>query len=373
MKIGIICYPTYGGSGVVATELGLALAERGHTVHFFSSARPFRLRAFQPNVYFHEVPVVHYALFEHTPYTLTISSTLYETAQMHGIDVIHAHYAIPHAAAAYMAREMGGGKPPIVTTLHGTDITLVGSHPAYAPVVKFTIDQSERVTAVSQYLAEATRQLIGVTRDIRVIPNFVDTELYRRGQCTLDRKVFAPEKEPIIAHVSNMRPVKRLGDLMTAFIKLRRRMKAKMLLVGDGPERARAEMQARDGGVLDDVLFLGNQVEIHEILSVADVYCLPSETESFGLSALEAMACEVPVVATRVGGLPEVVADGECGYLVECGNTEELAQRLWELCANAELRVRMGKAARERALALFPRDKVVSQYESVYRELTERK
>jgi N-acetyl-alpha-D-glucosaminyl L-malate synthase BshA len=369
MKIGIICYPTYGGSGVVATELGLALAERGHTVHFFSSARPFRLRSFRPDVYFHEVPVVHYALFEHTPYTLTLSSTLYETVQMYGIDVIHAHYAIPHAAAAYMARQMGGGKPPIVTTLHGTDITLVGSHPAYAPVVKFTIDQSERVTAVSRYLAEATRELIGVTRDIRVIPNFVDTEVYQRGLRTLDRKVFAPENEPIVAHVSNMRPVKRLGDLMTAFIKLRRRIKAKMLLVGDGPERARAEMQAQRGGVLDDVLFLGNQVEIHEILSVADVYCLPSETESFGLSALEAMACEVPVVATRVGGLPEVVSDGECGYLVECGNTEELSQRLWELCANPELRVRMGKAARARALELFPRDKIVSQYESVYREL----
>ena len=219
-------------------------------------------------------------------------------------------------------------------------------------------------------MAEATRERIGVTREIRVIPNFVDTEIYQRGQCELDRKVFAPDDEPIIVHVSNMRPVKRLGDLMTAFIKLRRRMKAKMLLVGDGPERARVEMQAHRGGVLDDVLFLGNQMEIREILSIADVYCLPSETESFGLSALEAMACEVPVVASRVGGLPEVVADGECGYLVECGNTEELSQRLWELCANRELARAMGRAARARAVELFPRDKIVSQYESLYCELT---
>lgn len=369
MKIGIICYPTYGGSGVVATELGLALAERGHEIHVFSSARPFRLRAFQPNVFYHEVPVVHYALFEHTPYTLTISSTLFETVRMHGIDVIHAHYAIPHAAAAYLARQMGGGKPPIVTTLHGTDITLVGSHPAYAPVVKFTIDQSDSVTAVSKYLADATKELIGVTRDITVIPNFVDTEFYKREHCTIKRSVFAPEEVPIVLHVSNMRPVKRLGDLVTAFIKLRRRMNVKMLLVGDGPERARAEMQAHRGGVLEDVLFLGNQVDIREILSLADVYCLPSETESFGLSALEAMACEVPVVATRVGGLPEVVEDGESGYLVELGNTEQLSQRLWELCSNRNRRVEMGKAARERAARNFPLEKIVAEYETVYRQL----
>jgi N-acetyl-alpha-D-glucosaminyl L-malate synthase BshA len=369
MKIGIVCYPTYGGSGVVATELGLALAERGHEVHVFSNARPFRLHTFTPNVYFHEVPVVHYALFEHTPYTLTISSTLYEAVVMHRLDVIHAHYAIPHAAAAWMARQMCGGRPPIVTTLHGTDITLVGSHPAYAPVVKFTIDQSDAVTAVSHYLAEATRERIGVTRAIRVIPNFVDGETYQRQTRSASRDLFAPDGQPIIAHISNMRPVKRLSDIITAFVKLRRRIKARLLLVGDGPERARAEMEARRGGVHEDVFFLGNQVDIADLLSIADVYFLPSETESFGLSALEAMACEVPVVATRVGGLPEVVADGETGFLCDVGNTEQMSQRLWELGMNRALRDRMGRAARARALELFPKDKIVEQYESVYFEM----
>jgi L-malate glycosyltransferase len=369
MNIGIICYPTYGGSGVVATELGEALAQRGHKIHLFSTARPFRLSGFTPNVFFHEVPVVHYALFEHTPYTLTLSSTLYEAIEFYGLDVIHAHYAIPHAASAYLAKQMGGGRPPIVTTLHGTDITLVGSHPAYAPVVKFTIDQSDCVTAVSQSLADETRERIGVTREIRVIPNFVDLEVYKRRDGEVDRTVFAPDGEPLIAHVSNFRPVKRMEDVVTAFIKLRRQIKCRMLLVGDGPDRNRAEIAAHRGGVQDDILFLGNQVDVPDLLSVADAYLLPSETESFGLSALEAMACEVPVVATRVGGLPEVVADGECGFLCEVGDTDAMAERLRQLLTQPELSRRMGKAARQRALDLFPLDKVVSQYEEVYKEL----
>ena len=319
MKIGIVCYPTFGGSGVVATELGLALADRGHQIHVFSSARPFRLPGFQPNVFFHEVPVVHYSLFEHTPYTLTLASTLYEAFALHQLDLIHAHYAIPHAAAAYMAKQMTGGELPIVTTLHGTDITLVGSHPAYAPVVKFTIDQSDRVTAVSRHLADETRERIGVEREIQVIPNFVDGTLYQRRDGCVAKRYFAPDCEPLIVHISNFRPVKRIRDLIAAFIKVRRQCSCKLVLVGDGPERARAEMDARAGGVLDDVMFLGNQVAVSDVLEIADIYFLPSETESFGLSALEAMACEVPVVATNVGGLPEVVADGETGYLVPAG------------------------------------------------------
>jgi L-malate glycosyltransferase len=368
MKIGIICYPTYGGSGVVATELGLALAGRGHDVHIFSSARPFRLSGFTPGVYFHEVPVVHYSLFEHTPYTLTLSSTLYESHALHGLDVIHAHYAIPHAASAYMAREMGGGKPPIVTTLHGTDITLVGSHPAYAPVVKFCIDQSNAVTAVSRDLARDTRLLIGVTREITVVPNFVDGEIYKR-HCGLHREFFAPRAEPIIAHISNFRPVKRISDLLAAFIIVRKRMPCRLLLVGDGPERTRIEREAVSAGVIEDVLFLGNQTNIPELLSVADAYCLPSETESFGLSALEAMACETPVVGSRAGGLPEVVMDGETGYLVEVGNVAELAERLYQIVSNKELRDKLGRKARERALTLFPQDKIVAQYEELYRQI----
>jgi len=370
MKIGIVCYPTFGGSGVVATELGLALSDRGHEVHFFSNARPFRLPGFKPGVFFHEVPVVHYALFDHTPYTLTLSSTLYEVYELHQLDVIHAHYAIPHAASAYLAKQMAGGTLPIVTTLHGTDITLVGSHPAYAPVVKFTIDQSDRVTAVSEDLARETRELIGVTRDIRVIPNFINPELYERRDGWEFKKFFTPNHEPIILHISNMRPVKRIPDLIQAFIKVRQKIPARMLIVGDGPERARAELDARDGGVLDDIFFLGNQLAVRDLLSIADVYFLPSETESFGLSALEAMASEVPVVATRVGGLPEVVTDGESGYLVPVGDTDEMARRLVELAGNSELRHRMGRAARERAVRLFPIDKVVGMYEDLYREVT---
>lgn len=370
MKIGIVCYPTFGGSGVVATELGMALADRGHEVHFFSNARPFRLPGFKPRVLFHEVPVVHYSLFDHTPYTLTLASTLYEVYELHQLDVIHAHYAIPHAAAAYLAKQMTGGKLPIVTTLHGTDITLVGSHPAYAPVVKFTIDQSDRVTAVSQDLARETRELIGVTKDIRVIPNFVNPDSYQHREGCEFKQFFAPNCEPLILHISNFRPVKRIPDLIKAFIKVREKIPARMLLVGDGPERGRAELEARDGGVLEDVFFLGNQVAVSDLLSIADVYFLPSETESFGLSALEAMASEIPVVATRVGGLPEVVSDGESGYLVPVGDTDEMARRIIELSTNGDLRRKMGKAARARAVEIFPLDKIVSMYEDVYEEVT---
>lgn len=369
MKIGIICYPTYGGSGVVATELGLALAERGHEIHFFSTARPFRLGAFRPGVYFHEVPVVHYSLFEHTPYTLTLSSTLYETIKQHGLDVIHAHYAIPHAAAAYLAKQMGGGQPPVVTTLHGTDITLVGSHAAYAPVVKFTIDSSDRATAVSRFLADTTCKSIGVTREIRVIPNFVCKTIYRRIERPVLRELLAPGGMPVLLHISNFRPVKRVHDLLHAFIEVHKHQRCRLLLVGDGPERARAEQIAQEAGVFEDVLCLGNQTEIVELLSIADVYCLPSETESFGLSALEAMACEVPVVASRVGGLPEVVADGETGYLFEMGNPQEMAERILKLCGDPQRRREMGQAARERAITLFPQDKIVGEYEALYKEI----
>jgi L-malate glycosyltransferase len=369
MKIGIVCYPTYGGSGVVATELGLALALRGHEVHFFSNARPFRLTGFKPNVYYHEVPVVQYALFDHTPYTLTLASTLFEAFELQQLDLVHAHYAIPHAAAAYLAKQMTGGRLPVVTTLHGTDITLVGSHPAYAPVVKFTIEQSDRVSAVSAHLAAETRDLIGVITDIRVIPNFVDGSLYKRHSDCSAQSFFAPNGEPLITHISNFRPVKRIQDVIATFIKVRRECRCRMLLVGDGPERARAEMDARAGGVLPDVLFLGSQEAVSDLLEISDIYFLPSETESFGLSALEAMACEVPVVATHVGGLPEVVADGETGYLLPVGDTDGMAARILELARDGERRRAMGRAARVRALDLFPLDKVVSAYEALYREV----
>jgi L-malate glycosyltransferase len=373
MNIGIVCYPTHGGSGVVASELGLALAARGHNVHFFSTARPFRLPGFKPNVYFHEVPVVHYSLFEHTPYTLTISSTLYEAAELHGLDVIHAHYAIPHAAAALMAKQMGGGQPPVVTTLHGTDITLVGSHPAYLPTVRWAINESDAVTAVSHHLADETRSRIGVTRDLDVVYNFVDGEIYKRQPCSVERKLFSQQGEPLIMHISNFRPVKRIGDLIEAFIKVRKRARCRMLLIGDGPERARAEQDAQRAGVLSDVVFLGNQVAVNELLGIADIYFLPSENESFGLSALEAMASEAPVVATNIGGIPEVVTDGETGFLCDLGDTDTMAERILRLVEDEELRKRMGTAARRRALTEFPQEKIVPQYEAIYARVAGRR
>lgn len=368
MKIGIILYPTYGGSGVVATELGVALASRGHEVHFFSSSRPFRLPQFQPNTFFHEVPVVQYALFEHPPYTLTLSTTLFEAIQHYGIELIHSHYAIPHATAAYLAQQMNDGRPPIITTLHGTDITLVGSHPAYAPVVRFTLDQSNRVTAVSQFLAKETCKRINFCGEVNVVPNFIDTEYYKRTTCHISKQTFAPNGEPLLLHISNFRPVKRIQDIVNAFIKVRRQTPCRLLLAGDGPERSAAEQTARSAGVMNDVMFLGNQPVVVDLLSLADIYFVPSETESFCLSALEAMSCEVPVVATRVGGIPEVVADGECGFLTNVGDTDDMAARILHLIEHPTAAREMGRAGRMRAIEHFKMETIVSRYELLYQE-----
>jgi len=366
MKIGIILYPTYGGSGIVATELGCALAVRGHEVHFFSTARPFRLPAFQENVYFHEVPVVGYDLFENTPYTLTLASTLHNAVKMYNLDVLHAHYAIPHATAAYLAREMNGGLPPVITTLHGTDITLVGAHPAYAPVVKFTIEQSDAVTAVSHDLARETRTNIGYMGETKVIYNFIDTELYKRDNCVSRRDWLAPPDEPIILHISNFRPVKRIPDIIAAFAKVREQVKAKLVLAGDGPMRSNAELQARELGLQGEVRFLGKQTGLIDLLSVSDVYMLPSNKESFGLSALEAMSCEMPVVGYDVGGLPEVVIHGESGFLHPVGDIDGMTASVLRLLKDTDLRKTMGQAGRRRAEEVFHIDTIIPQYEKLY-------
>jgi N-acetyl-alpha-D-glucosaminyl L-malate synthase BshA len=366
MRIGIILYPTYGGSGVVATELGVALAMRGHEVHFFSTARPFRLPAFQENAYFHEVPVVGYDLFENTPYTLTLSSTLFDAFKMYNLDVLHAHYAIPHATAAYLAREMNGGLPPVITTLHGTDITLVGSHPAYAPVVKFTLEQSNAVTAVSHELVQETRQNINYQGDIRVIYNFIDTEIYKRDNCVQRRDWLAAVDEPIILHISNFRPVKRIPDIIAAFAKARESVKAKLVLVGDGPIRSSAEMQVRELGLQGEVRFLGKQTGLIDLLSVGDIYMLPSNKESFGLSALEAMSCEMPVVGYDVGGLPEVVTKNETGFLHPVGDVDGLAKSILQLVKDKDLRKQMGQAGRRRCEEIFHIDTILPQYEKLY-------
>ncbi|MBK6765495.1 MAG: N-acetyl-alpha-D-glucosaminyl L-malate synthase BshA [bacterium] len=366
MRIGIILYPTYGGSGIVATELGCALAVRGHEVHFFSTARPFRLPAFQENVYFHEVPVVGYDLFENTPYTLTLASTLHNCVKMYGLDVLHSHYAIPHATAAYLAREMHGGLPPVITTCHGTDVTLVGAHPAYAPVVKFTLEQSNAVTAVSHDLARETRENIGYTGHTNVIYNFIDTEAYKRDLCVMRRDWLAPTDEPIILHISNFRPVKRIPDIISAFSKVRQNVKAKLVLVGDGPERSIAELQVRQLGLQGEVRFLGKQTGLIDLLSVGDIYLLPSNKESFGLSALEAMSCEMPVVGYDVGGLPEVVIKNETGFLHPVGDIDGLAASALKLVEDTELRRAMGSAGRRRAQEVFHIDSIIPQYEKLY-------
>ncbi len=368
MRIGIILYPTYGGSGVVATELGVALAMRGHEVHFFSTSRPFRLPAFQQNTYFHEVPVVGYDLFENTPYTLTLSSTLFDAFKMYKLDVLHAHYAIPHATAAYLAREMNGGLPPVITTLHGTDITLVGAHPAYAPVVKFTLEQSNAVTAVSHDLARETCANIHYCGEIQVIYNFIDTELYKRDMCVQRRDWLAPADEPIILHISNFRPVKRIPDIIAAFANVRKQVKAKLVLVGDGPARSNAEIEVRRLGLQADVRFMGKQTGLIDLLSVGDIYLLPSNKESFGLSALEAMSCEMPVVGYDVGGLPEVVVKGETGFLHPVGDVEGLTASILQLVKDKDMRLEMGQAGRRRCQEIFHIDQIIPQYEKLYLE-----
>src|SRR5580700_7501296 len=316
MKIGITCYPTYGGSGVVATELGMELAARGHEVHFISYALPVRLDAAKENIVFHEVEVTNYPLFEHAPYTLTLAVKLLEVANSAGLDLLHVHYAIPHSISALLARMMAAPKRlPFITTLHGTDITLVGNDRSFLPITKFSIEQSDGVTAISHYLKQRTLEEFDIKHPIEVIPNFVNCDLYCRKDDPALRAEWAPEGEPILMHLSNFRPVKRLTDVVEMFAKVREKMRAKLVLIGDGPDRGAAEYLVRKKKLARDVHFLGKQDRVYQFLSEADLFLLPSDMESFGLAALEAMACEVPVVATNVGGLPEVVEHGVDGYL----------------------------------------------------------
>ena len=369
LRIGITCYPTYGGSGVVASELGLQLARLGHEIHFISYDRPFRIPAYQERVYFHKVQVVEYPLFQYPPYSLALTSKMVEVANLVQLDLLHVHYAVPHTASAYMAKQMLEGKIKIVTTLHGTDITLVGSNPNYMPIIRYSLEHSDGITAVSEYLRSETIETFRVTTPIEVIPNFVDTQVFGRKREISKRKVFAPNGEKIVMHLSNFRPVKRLGDIVDAFALVHKEIPSKLLLVGDGPERYRAEQQIREHNIGEDVIFVGKQEAIVELFSVADVYFLPSETESFGLSALEAMSCQVPVVATRVGGLSEVVIHGETGFLCSVGDVHEMAEAIKMLLQNDRKRKAMGKAARDRAISLFNINDIVGKYESYYCKL----
>lgn len=374
MKIGITCYPTYGGSGAVATELGLMLADRGHEIHFVTYDQPFRLGGFRERVYFHEVEMAGYPLFEHPPYSLALAVALHDAARKYELDLVHMHYAIPHAASAFLAREMLEGERDlkIVTTLHGTDITLVGLHPSFQAITQFSILKSNGLTAVSEYLKRETVRDFAVPADrIEVIPNFVDTELFRPGREPCHRASLAPGGEKIVMHVSNFRAVKRLEDVVEVFARIREKVSARLVLVGDGPDRPRAVQRADALGVRDDVTFLGKHASVEDLLSCADLFLLPSENESFGLAALEAMASGAPVIASDAGGLPEVIEHGVSGYLLPIGDVEGMAEAGIRLLTDEAHHAAVASAARTRTIERFSSDRVVSLYEAHYRRVIE--
>jgi len=368
MKIGIVCYPTYGGSGVIATELGKALAARGHQIHFISYAQPMRLDEYLDNVSYHEVEMASYPLFEFPLYTPALASKIVEVARFEKLDLVHAHYAIPHAISAYLAREILRTHLKVITTLHGTDITLVGLEPSFLPVMKFSIEQSDGVTAVSRFLREKTTTNYNIDKDIRVIPNFVDTGKYRRVDNPEVRAKFAPPEERVLIHVSNFRLVKRVQDVIRIFGEVRKKVPSRLLLVGDGPERSACEILTREMNLQQHVRFLGKQLELVPILSSADLMLMPSQSESFGLSALEAMACGVPVISSSVGGLPELQVHGETGYIAEIGDIDRMAKYAVDLLTNDVKRRQFGNAGRTRAVENFDVRKIVSMYEEYYKE-----
>lgn len=340
MKIAIVCYPTFGGSGVVATELGLELAHRGHEIHFITYRQPVRLALLNPNVHYHEVNVPEYPLFHYQPYELALSSKLVDMVKLYKIELLHVHYAIPHAYAGYMAKQMlkdEGIIIPMVTTLHGTDITLVGNHPFYKPAVNFSINQSDVVTSVSQSLKDDTYNFFNINKEIHVIPNFIELDKTRNESLiSCQRSVMAQKEERIITHISNFRRVKRIPDIIKIFYKIQEKIPAKLMMVGDGPEKAKAEQLCSDLGIADKVIFFGNSNEIDQILSYSDLFLLPSETESFGLAALEAMAWSVPVISSNSGGLPEVNFDGISGYLSNVGDVDSMAQNALKILTDEE-------------------------------------
>ncbi len=367
MKIGITCYPTYGGSGVVATELGLELAARGHEIHFISYAMPVRMTEASERIHFHEVEVMNYPLFDHPPYALALATMMYNVAVSESLDLLHVHYAIPHSVSAYLARAMLlPRKLPFVTTLHGTDITLVGIDRSYLPITRFSIEESDAVTAISEYLRQVTVKEFEIRRPVELIPNFVNCDVFQPPDGKSRREEFARAGEKVLVHLSNFRPVKHVPDVIAIFDLVRREMPAKLLMIGDGPDRASAEWMVRQKGLTRDVIFFGKQNQVHELLNCADVLLLPSELESFGLAALEGMACGVPAICSRVGGVAEVIRDGVEGYLVAARDVKTMAARALDILTNAERRAQMGKAARERALSQFCSNNIIPLYEKLY-------
>jgi len=374
MKIGIVCYPTFGGSGVVATELGKALADRGHQVHFVTYNQPARLDLFSENLFYHEVSVSNYPLFDFPPYELALASRLVDVVRFEKLDILHVHYAIPHASAAFMAKQIlltYGIYIPVVTTLHGTDITLVGRDRTFKPVVTFSINKSDGVTAVSEHLRSDTYQFFEIENDIKVIPNFIDLTRFSLKPKDHFKKAIAPFGEKIIIHTSNFRKVKRTDDVIRIFAKLIKRIPAKLLMVGDGVERSRCEQLSRDLEVSNDIRFLGKQDAIEEILSVSDLFLMPSESESFGLAALEAMACKVPVISSNAGGLPELNVDGETGFLKDAGDVDGMAEKAIYILEDETRLQQFKNNALERAKQ-FDLANILPAYENYYVEVIER-
>jgi N-acetyl-alpha-D-glucosaminyl L-malate synthase BshA len=366
MNIGITCYPSLGGSGVVATELGKLLAERGHNVHFITSSMPFRLGKFHPNIFYHEVEVNHYDVFKYPPYDLTLANRMAQVARNEKLDLLHVHYAVPHALCAYLAKQMVGEGLKIVTTLHGTDITVLGYDSSLSDMIRFGIEQSDLVTAVSKDLIRQTNELLHVNKTIVPVYNFVDKRRYYRKEVSDLKRVFAPGGEKILMHISNFRPVKRVPDVIDVFRLVREQMPVKLMLIGEGPELCTVRKMIAEYGLEQEAYFLGKQEDVAEVISMADVMLLPSEKESFGLVALEAMACGVPVVATNAGGLPEVVLDGECGYLCPIGDVAGMAERTLRLLRDEELYSRFSRNSIERSGEAFCHEKITSQYEALY-------
>jgi len=372
MNIGIVCYPTFGGSGVVATELGKALAEKGHQVHFITYSQPARLDYFSENVFYHEVNIPNYPLFQYPPYELALASKMVDIVQFEKLDVLHVHYAIPHASAAYMAKQIlktKGIQIPVITTLHGTDITLVGKDASYEPVVTFSINQSDAVTSVSHDLRKETYEYFPIEKEIVVIPNFINMERFQKQRKEHFKSAIAPFGEKLLVHTSNFRGVKRIGDIIKIFKKVREQIPAKLLLVGDGPERPKMENLCRKLNICQDVRFLGKLEAVEELLSVADVFLMPSEKESFGLAALEAMACEVPVISSNAGGLPELNVHGYSGFVSNVGDVKDMVKNTLFLLQDDQLPTFKANAL-ERAKE-FEISKVVPMYEAVYQQAVE--
>ena len=370
MKIGIVCYPTFGGSGVVATELGLELSKRGHEIHFITYSQPVRLELLSNNVHFHEVHVPEYPLFHYQPYELALSSKLVDMVKLYGIQLLHVHYAIPHAYAAYMAQQMlldEGILVPIVTTLHGTDITLVGSHPFYKPAVTFSINKSDAVTSVSESLKKDTLRLFNIKKDIHVVPNFIDLDKHEHNFTDCQRGMMADDNERIITHISNMREVKQIPDVIKIFYNIQKELPARLMLVGEGPEKEGAELLTEELGISDKVVFFGNSYEIDRILCFSDLFLLPSRTESFGLAALEAMASGVPVISTNTGGLPEVNIDGYSGYLSDVNAVRDMSSNAIKILKETDTLNRFKTNAKAQSKN-FDIHHIVPKYEAIYEE-----